>query len=87
VWRNRMQSYDATFTLAKTEAITLHWLSQPSYHASQPGVSKFDDRQSWYDLANPMGSVIVPNTGTIIKIRSISAKGNFMEIVVKPAKK
>jgi len=86
VWRNRMQTYDSTFTLEPTEAITLHWLSQPSYHPSQPAVSMFDDRNSYYDPLNPWGSVIVPNTGTQIRIQSISARGSFMQVEVRPAK-
>ncbi len=86
VWRNRMQTYDATFTLEPTEAITLHWRSQPSYHPSLPAAPVFDDRNSYYDPLNPWGSVIVPNTGTQIVIRSISALGNFMQVQVRPAK-
>jgi len=86
VWRNRMQSYDSTFTLAPTDPLTLHYLSQPSYHPSLPGVSIFDDRNSYYDPTNPQGSVIVPNTGTQIRIQSISAQGNFMQIQVRPGK-
>ena len=86
VWRNRMQTYDSTFTLEPTDALTLHWLSQPSYHPSQPAVKVFDDRNSYYDDLNPWGSVIVPNTGTQIRIQSISAQGNFMQVQVRPAK-
>ncbi|MFN2180862.1 MAG: peptidase M6, partial [Candidatus Promineifilaceae bacterium] len=86
VWRNRMQTYDSTFTLDPTEPLTLHWYSQPSYHPSLPAVPVFDDTQSYYDEANPMGSVIVPNTGTQIRIQSISAKGNFMQVQVRPVK-
>jgi len=86
VWRNRMQTYDSTFTLEPTEALTLHWLSQPSYHPSLPAVPIFDDRNSYYDPVNPWGSVIVPNTGTQIRIQSISAQGGFMQVQVRPAK-
>jgi len=86
VWRNRMQTYDSTFTLEPTDSITLHWLSQPSYHTSQPAVPMFDDRNSYYDPVNPWGSVVVPNTGTQIRIQSISAQGNFMQVQVRPAK-
>jgi len=86
VWRNRMQTYDSTFTLDPTDALTLHWRSQPSYHPSLPGVSVFDDRNSYYDPVNPWGSVIVPNTGTQSRIQSISAQGNFMQVQVRPAK-
>ena len=85
VWRNRMQTYDATFTQQPTDPITLHWRSQPSYHPSLPAVSMFDDRNSYYDPLNPWGSVIVPNTGTQIRIQSISAQGNFMQVQVRPA--
>jgi immune inhibitor A len=81
-----MQTYDSTFTLDPTDAITLHWLSEPSYHPSLPAVPMFDDRNSYYDELNPWGSVIVPNTGTQIRIQSISAQGNFMQIQVRPAK-
>ena len=86
VWRNRMQTYDSTFTLEPTDALTLHWRSQPSYHPSLPAVKVFDDRLSYYDPVNPWGSVIVPNTGTQIRIQSISAQGNFMQVQVRPAK-
>jgi len=86
VWRNRMQTYDSTFTLDPTDALTLHWLSQPSYHPSLPAVSMFDDRNSYYDPVNPWGSVIVPTTGTQIRIQSISAQGNLMQVQVRPAK-
>jgi len=86
VWRNRMQTYDSTFSLDPTEALTLHWRSQPSYHPSLPAVTVFDDRNSYYDPVNPWGSVIVPNTGTQIRIQSISAQGNFMQVQVRPAK-
>jgi len=86
VWRNRMQTYDSTFSLDPTDAITLHWRSQPSYHESLPGVSMFDDNNSYYDPVNPWGSVIVPHTGTQVIIKSMSAQGNFMQIIVRPSK-
>ncbi|MGB3716462.1 MAG: immune inhibitor A domain-containing protein [Candidatus Promineifilaceae bacterium] len=86
VWRNRMQTYDSTFGLEPTDALTLHWLSQPSYHPSLPAVPIFDDRNSYYDPLNPWGSVMVPNTGTQIRIQSISARGGFMQVQVRPAK-
>lgn len=86
IWRNRIQTYDATFGLEDTDPITLHWLSQPSSHPSLPAVPVFDDRVSYYDPANPNGSVMNPNTGTQIKVQSVSAQGNFMQLSVAPAK-
>jgi hypothetical protein len=46
----------------------------------------FDDRVLHYDITNPLGSVIHPNTGTQIHILSISAQNSFMQIEVRPAK-
>lgn len=85
VWRNRVQSYDATFGLEPTDEITVHWLSQPSTHGSLPAVPLFDDTLSYWDPANPTGSVITPNTGTAIKVVNVSAQGNFMQVLVTPS--
>jgi immune inhibitor A len=46
----------------------------------------FDDRNTYYDPANPQGRVINPNTGTQIRIKSISALDGFMLVDVRPAK-
>jgi immune inhibitor A len=86
VWRNRIQTFDSTFTLEPTEELNLHWRSAPYHFPSQPAVPMFDDNNSYYDPVNPWGSVIVPNTGTQIRIQSISAQGNFMQVQVRPAK-
>ena len=86
VWRNRTQTYDATFGLEATDAITLHCHGTASTHPSLPAVKIFDDNNSYYDPANPMGSVIVPVTGTQIRVKSISAHGTFMQVQVRPSK-
>jgi immune inhibitor A len=86
VWRNRTQSYDSTFGLEPTDAITLHKFGAPSYHPSLPAVPIFDDNLSYYRVENPMGSVITPVTGTQIRIKSISAHGSFMQVEVRPSK-
>jgi immune inhibitor A len=86
-WRNRIQTYDSTFTLAPTDGIpNIHQADVPSPVPSLPGVPAFDDRVLHYDPTNPLGSVIHPQTGTIIEIRSISAQDSFMQIQVRPAK-
>ena len=46
----------------------------------------FDDRILHYDPTNPLGSVIHPQTGTQIRIQSISAQDSFMQVEVRPAK-
>ena len=86
VWRNRVQTYDSTFGLQPTDALTLHWLSQPSYHASQPAVSVFDDNNQYWNPDNPWGGVINPNTGTQIRVKSENTQGNFMQVQVRPSK-
>ena len=86
IWRNRIQTYDATFTLDPTDEITLSCNGQYSTHGGLPAVPVFDDNNSYYDPSNPMGSVITPITGTQIRIQSISAHGNFMQIQVRPSK-
>ncbi len=86
VWRNRVQTYDATFSLEPTDEITLHCHGAPSTHPSLSAVRVFNDNKSYYDPANPMGSVQIPHTGTKIVIRSISALGTFMRVLVRPSK-
>lgn len=92
-WRNRIQTYDSTFSISPTDGIpNIHHLSVLSPVPSLPGVKVFDDRILYYDPANPLGSVMNPNTGTKItilqepylKVRNPQAP--FMEIQVSPAK-
>jgi immune inhibitor A len=85
-WRNRIQTYDSTFTLAPTEALELHHNSVLSPVPSLPAVQMFDDRILHYDATNPQGSVMHPHTGTQIRIQSISARDSFMQLEVRPAK-
>jgi immune inhibitor A len=86
IWRNRVQTYDSTFTLTPTDALNLHINSVLSPIPSLRGISVFDDRILYYDPANPQGSVMNPNTGTQIRIVSISALGGFMQIEVRPVR-
>jgi immune inhibitor A len=86
-WRNRVQTYDSTFTLGPTDGIpTIHHEGVLSPVPSLPAAKVFDDRILHYDPANPLGSVIHPNTGTQIRIRSVSTLGGFMQIDVSPVK-
>jgi immune inhibitor A len=86
IWRNRVQTYDSTFTLSPTDGIpNIHHNETLCPVASLPGVSVFDDRTTYWDPANPMGSVKNPNTGTQIRIIGFNA-GGFMQVEVRPAK-
>jgi len=87
VWRNRIQTYDSTFGLEKTDALmNLHVNSVLSPVPSLKAVSVFDDRTLYYDPVNPQGSVKNPNTGTQIRVIGTSALGNFMQLEVRAAK-
>jgi len=81
-WRSRVQTYDATFTLAPTDGITLHVNGVPSVIPSLPAVSVFNDSIDFWDPTTPLSNVITPNTGTTIRIKSISAQGGFIQVAV-----
>ena len=85
-WSSRVQTYDSTFGLEPTDALTLHYRSALSPVPSLPAVPVFDDRKLYYDPANPMGSVKNPSTGTQVRILGVSALGGFMQVEVRPAK-
>jgi len=81
-WRSRVQAYDSTFTLDKTDGFTLHVDGVNSVIPSLPGVSVFNDSTQYWNPLTPLAGVINPNTGTEIRIKSISAQGGFMQIQV-----
>jgi immune inhibitor A len=68
VWRNRVQAYDATFGLEPTDALGLHINSKLWPIPSLPAVPVFDDALSYWDAANPTGSVKTPSAGTKIEV-------------------
>ena len=67
-WRNRIQTYDATFGLEPTDAMTLHYYSRAYKIPSLPANPVFDDSKSYYNPAIPLNSANHPNSGTIIKV-------------------
>ncbi|MDH3303533.1 MAG: immune inhibitor A [Acidimicrobiia bacterium] len=86
IWRSRIQSYDSTFGLEPTAALTLHWLSQESHHPSQPAVPVFDDTKQYYNPETPTAGVINPNTGTQIRVVQVGPRGGaFMQVRVQPS--
>src|SRR5690606_40167541 len=87
VVRNRIQTFDATFGLEKTDPITLHRETATGMTTltvpSQAAVPVFDDTDpmAYYDPANPGGSVIVAGTGTTIRVIQ-SNKNEMMQVRV-----
>lgn len=86
--RNRIQSFDATFGLQRTDAISLHRETAAGMTTlsvgSQPAVPVFDDTDpyAYYDAANPQGSVIVGGTGTTIEVLKQNEKQGTMRVQV-----
>ncbi|WP_285100474.1 immune inhibitor A domain-containing protein [Promicromonospora sp. MEB111] len=87
--RNRIQSFDATFGLQKTDALSLHReVSATSLTTlrlgKQKAVSTFDDTNplAYYDTANPGQSVKVGGTGTTIKVLTEDSRNGHMTIQV-----
>ncbi|MGH3080684.1 MAG: immune inhibitor A domain-containing protein [Gaiellaceae bacterium] len=92
--RQRIQSYDSTFGLERTDRITLHLNSEPTTIRSKPAVRLFDDMQSWWsaDDGHTAAShgrfqpgwtgVNVPQSGTRIKVLAESHHGSVMHVAV-----
>ncbi len=68
VWRNRVQMYDATFGLQKSDSITLHNNGQANYIRGQAGQPLFDDTKSYQDVKTPTSSVKVANAGVTLRV-------------------
>ncbi|MGB8981794.1 MAG: immune inhibitor A domain-containing protein [Anaerolineales bacterium] len=88
VWRPRIQSYDSTFGLDKTDVICLHANSIEQCYGGLPANKLFDDTQSYWVAPNPAighlgwASVPLPGIGVTIRVKSVSAQGNFMQVEV-----
>jgi immune inhibitor A len=87
-WRPRVQAYDSTFGLQRTDPICLHVNSVEGCYGGLPANPVFDDTQSYWVAPNPAighfgwSSVPLPGTGTLIRVVSVSAHGSFMQVHV-----
>lgn len=87
--RNRIQAFDSTFGLERTDPLSLHRetvvgdaVKMTTLRVgSRPGVPVFDDTNPmrYYDPANPGGSVIVGGSGT--RLRVVNSNNNAMMTV------
>jgi immune inhibitor A len=88
-WRPRIQSYDSTFGLEKTDKVTLHDpdTGMAGTYGGLAAVPTFDDTKDWYVApgeqpdANGWSGVDVPKTGTKIRVVSTSTDG-FMQVAL-----
>ncbi len=96
--RPRILSYDSTFGLEPTDAITLHNNGVAGTIASKPAVPTFDDTKTWWTNSDEHAAtgahkgryqpgwygVDVPKTGTTITVVNNSKQGNAMTVLVAP---
>jgi immune inhibitor A len=87
--RNRIQAYDAPLSTDATDSFTLHdWATGNKTYTvpSQPGITTFDDRNSYWNPAIPDEGVKTPGYGTIIQLKSIDSAG-FANVSISAAGK
>jgi immune inhibitor A len=77
-WRERIAGYDATFSLHKAPSFTLDVNGKPSYVRGQNAVPLFDDTKKYWYEEQPNAGLLLPKTGTTIKVQSES--GTSMKI-------
>jgi immune inhibitor A len=89
VWRPRIQSYDSTFSVFKTNKICLHANSIKQCYGGLPGVQTFDDTKSYWVAPNPAighngwSSVPLPGFGVKIRILALLPGRSAFWYVVK----
>jgi immune inhibitor A len=79
-WRERIAGYDAPFSLNKASSFTLHINGKASYIRGQAAVPLFDDTKKFWYAEQPNAGVILPGTGTTIRV--VSQNGTSMKIKV-----
>ncbi|MEE1752290.1 immune inhibitor A domain-containing protein [Streptomyces sp. SP18CS02] len=86
--RNKIQPFDAPFSLYRTDSFTLHNAGVPLRIKSQACNPVFDDRKGVYWHAeNPQGSVKVTDTNTRISIVKQPRDGQTITVQVGPSSK
>ncbi|MFD3483302.1 immune inhibitor A domain-containing protein [Streptomyces sp. NPDC058665] len=83
VMRNKIQTFDSSFSWYPTDLFQLHNADKAQWIKPQAGKPVFDDRKGtyWYK-ENPTGSVDVPDTNTKISIVSEPLSGSTMTVKV-----
>ncbi|RSM56181.1 protease [Amycolatopsis sp. WAC 01376] len=79
-WRSRIAGYDMPFSLRKADSFTLHVNGKPSYVRGRNAVPLFDDTGTFLFPDQPNAGVILPATGTTIRV--LSQSGTSMRVRV-----
>jgi immune inhibitor A len=67
-WRGRIQTYDAPFSLERSDSFTLHVNGQPNYIRGTRAQPLFDDTRSYFDPAQPRIGVLTPGVGVTLRV-------------------
>ncbi len=78
LWHPFVQTYDAPFSLEKSDSFTLHHNGQRSYVRGRPAKPLFDDTQQYWFEEAPAHGVKLPAAG--VKIRVLERSGTTMKI-------
>jgi len=81
---NRRQPFDATFGLEATDAVSFHKNGIATDVPSQPAIPVFDDSDPnrYWDASNPLSSVKVAGSGTVLKVNKSENGGNELQVQV-----
>lgn len=83
VWRPRVQSYDSTFSMDKTDPFCLHMNSQEHCFPARKAKKTFNDKKDYWFPPNPSighngwASVPLPKQGVKVKIQNEASDGSL----------
>ncbi len=77
-WRNRIQLYDAPFSLKRADSFTLNVNGVPSYIRGQAAQPVFDDTKNWDGIEAIGQGVKTPGVG--VKIEVVKQNGTSMTV-------
>ncbi|WP_405012726.1 immune inhibitor A domain-containing protein [Kitasatospora sp. NBC_01539] len=84
--RSRIQGYDSTFGLERTDGLQLHRADVLTKIPSASAVATFNDSKAYWDASTPYSSVKVPNTHTAIDVLWNSSNKLETILMVRPVK-
>lgn len=83
----RAQTFDAPFSLGRSDRIVLHKAGAPTVIPARSGVPVFDDRYgAYWNAGLPQLGVKVPNTGTRLTVVKEAAGGALTTVQLSPSK-
>lgn len=83
----RAQTFDAPFSLGRSDRIVLHKAGAPTVIPARSGVPVFDDRHgSYWNAGLPQLGVKVPDTGTRLTVVKEAAGGALTTVQLSPSK-